>query len=74
MKKKYKWFASYDLDGSFEFAYCDPDDPPMFYSHTSGPYNTLAEAKRETISWFRFCIGELKGGISDVKNYKKGQQ
>lgn len=64
-----RWYASYDLDGSFEIKFTDEVWVPT--SHKLGPFDTFSEAKKQVIEAFNFCIDELKSASEEVKWLKK---
>lgn len=74
MKKDSLWFASYDLDGSFEFHEVFNDyHPESYYGHLLGPFVKFSHAKEAVIHAFKDCISELEGGIKLAKQRKKNE-
>lgn len=69
--RKKTYYATYDLDGSFEFYQSKYTGAPLNYSgHLLGPFENKSEAKKEVIAAFKFCIQELKGSIDLVRKTK----
>lgn len=66
---KHMWFASYDLDGSFEI-YNDNRIPK---SHCLGPSESFSECKERLIKALQHCKMELQIAIEDVRKTKKSQ-
>ena len=71
---KQDWYASYDLDGSWEIVQVPHlANPPTLYGHNLGPYPSFSRAKEALRVRLVACIEELRGGLQLLKDTKRSR-